>query len=125
MGEQKVKQLRSNLDRLKSFIDEYLVLAKARGLWTPKPLPTQNMLHRSHEAYSRCLNADSCHTVVLLNFIEQLRARSSPDRLPTLAEELSDACAQLQEEISSEQFLVCVGENVRGQFPQRAETRTP
>lgn len=123
--DQKVKQLKINLERLNGFIDDYLVLAKARGLSVPKPLPTQNMLHRAHEAFSRCLKSDACHTVTLLGVMDQLKARSSPERMPTLMEELTDACTQLQMELSSAQFLACVGDELRDQFPPLLEGPSP
>lgn len=48
--------------------------------------------------------------MLLLISLEELKARSSPDRLPQVMEGIGDACSQLQNVLTSPQFLERVGD---------------
>jgi len=111
---EKVQHLRGSLEALSEAVDFELVLARARGRKIQKPAPTQTMSARAHAAIDRAITGMDCHTVLLLSSLEELKTRSSPDRLPHVMEGIGDACSQLQSVLTSPQFLARVGDS----FPE-------
>ncbi|CAE8720578.1 unnamed protein product, partial [Polarella glacialis] len=107
---EKVQRLRSSLDALNSIVDSELVIAKARGRAVKKPCPTERMSAQGHAAMERAVCSKDSHTQLLLTTLEELRARSAPERLPHVVEGLGDACAQLQNVLSSPEFQARVGD---------------
>eukprot|EP00930_Biecheleria_cincta_P055430 TRINITY_DN4174_c0_g1_i1.p1 TRINITY_DN4174_c0_g1~~TRINITY_DN4174_c0_g1_i1.p1 ORF type:complete len:1046 (+),score=185.20 TRINITY_DN4174_c0_g1_i1:79-3216(+) len=107
---QKVQQLRSSLEGLNKAVDAEFVLARARGKTLKKPCPTERMSARGHAAIERAVVGRECHAQVLQQALEELRAKSSPDRLPHVMEGLGDACSQLQKVLASPEFRARVGD---------------
>merc|ERR1719436_1671949 len=93
---QKVQSLKNSLTAVSEAVDQELVIAKARGQKVKKPIPTERMCARAHHAIERAVTGRECHVQTLLKALEELRARSAPERLPNLMESLGDACSQLQ-----------------------------
>lgn len=119
--EAKVKELKTQMEQLNTAVVESFVLARARGASIPKPAPSERMLQRAHEAFDRAVdNRGDGHAQALLSALEQLRARSAPDRLPALEDSLSDACLQLQAAFGSADFLARVGDEHRDDFAKIA-----
>jgi len=107
---EKVQRLKGLLENLHRAVDDHLVVAKARGYAVEKPAPSQGMGKRAHDAIDRAAIRRSSHVQVLLQAMEELRQRSSPDRLPQVVAGIGDACMQLDAVLSSPQFLACVGD---------------
>ena len=112
---EKVQRLQTSLKGLSKAVDSELVIAKARGRTVKKPLPSDRMSSRAHAAVERALVGHDCHLSALLHTLEELKTRSSPERLPHVVEGLGDACVQLQNVLTSPQFRARVGDS----FPQR------
>lgn len=112
---EKVQRLQASLKGLSKAVDAELVIAKARGRTVKKPLPSDRMSSRAHAAVERALVGQDCHLSALLHTLEELKTRSSPERLPHVVEGLGDACVQLQNVLTSPQFRARVGDS----FPQR------
>ena len=112
---EKVQRLQCSLKGLSKAVDGELVIAKARGRTLKKPLPSERMASRAHAAAERALVGQDCHLSALLQALEELKTRSSPERLPHVVEGLGDACVQLQNVLTSPQFRARVGDA----FPQR------
>ncbi|CAL1155237.1 unnamed protein product [Cladocopium goreaui] len=112
---EKVQRLQASLKGLSKAVDAELVIAKARGRTVKKPLPSDRMSSRAHAAVERALVGQDCHLSALLHTLEELKTRSSPERLPHVVEGLGDACVQLQTVLTSPQFRARVGDS----FPQR------
>lgn len=108
--EQRVKQLKSNLETLNTHVEEALVLARARGSTVPGPVPTTQMRQRAAEAVDRAILARVNHYQEFVLSLEALRAKSDPERLPKLEEDLSDACTQLHASLTSTEFRMHIGE---------------
>jgi hypothetical protein len=110
----KVQRLKASLEQLNQAADEIYVLARAKGAAVPKPAPTSRMCSRAHSAIERAVTGRSSHVQLLLQTLEELRGRSSPERLPQVMEGLGDACSQLQCVLTSPEFRACVGDS----FPE-------
>eukprot|EP00438_Fugacium_kawagutii_P009523 Skav209796 [mRNA] locus=scaffold1201:194772:199557:- [translate_table: standard] len=111
---EKVQRLQTSLKGLNKAVDSELVIAKARGRTVKKPLPSDRMSSRAHAAVERALVGQDCHLSALLHTLEELKTKSSPERLPHVVEGLGDACVQLQNVLTSTQFRARVGDA----FPQ-------
>eukprot|EP00450_Noctiluca_scintillans_P026084 CAMPEP_0194515232 /NCGR_PEP_ID=MMETSP0253-20130528/47855_1 /TAXON_ID=2966 /ORGANISM="Noctiluca scintillans" /LENGTH=892 /DNA_ID=CAMNT_0039358963 /DNA_START=30 /DNA_END=2708 /DNA_ORIENTATION=+ len=111
---EKVQKLKSNMELLSKFVDGSLVLARARGISVEKPAPTDRMSARAHACIERAVVGRQSHAALLTQALEELRARSAPERLPNVMEGLGDACVQLHTVMSSEVFRACVGDS----FPE-------
>merc|ERR1711976_310408 len=109
----KVQKLRSSLETVNESVDQELVIAKACGRKVKKPIPSQQMSARAHGSIDRAIIASENHAQMLVNVLDDLRARSAPERLPQLVDTLGDACQQLQNVLFSSQFRARIG----GNFP--------
>lgn len=112
----KVTKLKGHLEWLHQFVDQVLVIAKAKGMRVDTPFPTDKMSHRAHDAYMRAVDGRDSHAQALLTSFEQLRQRSHPDRLPYVVESLGDACSNLQALLTSPDFQNRISN--RDAFPQ-------
>lgn len=108
---EKVHKLKKALEALDGTIERGLNLARARGQKIDSPAPTQKMTARANNAISRAITDRSSHSASLLKALEELRARSAPERLPHLAQGLGDACTQLQIMIASPEFRARIGDS--------------
>ncbi|CAJ1384661.1 unnamed protein product [Effrenium voratum] len=117
---EKVQRLQTCLKGLNKSVDSELIIAKARGRALKKPLPTERMSARAHAAMERALVGPDCHLVALMQSLEELKARSSPERLPHVVEGLGDACMQLQNVLTSSQFRARVGDTFPHHLPSLA-----
>eukprot|EP00928_Gymnodinium_smaydae_P083868 TRINITY_DN67106_c0_g1_i1.p1 TRINITY_DN67106_c0_g1~~TRINITY_DN67106_c0_g1_i1.p1 ORF type:complete len:597 (+),score=62.98 TRINITY_DN67106_c0_g1_i1:136-1791(+) len=106
----KVQRLRASLEGVNRAVDDELVIAKARGRSVKKPVPSERMSARGHAAIERAVVGLECHSQALLQALEELKARSSPERLPHVMDGLGDACAQLQKVLASPQFRERLGD---------------
>merc|ERR1712217_383284 len=86
-----------------------LVLAKARGRKVKPPCPSENQSARAHAAIERAITSTDSHTRLILSALEELRDKSSPERLPYVLEGLGDACTQLHDVMTSPAFRERVG----------------
>lgn len=111
---EKVQRLKANLEQFNQAADETYVMARAKGSAVPKPSPSSRMCSRAHSAIERAVTGRESHAQSLLQAIDELRTRSSPERLPQVTEGLGDACLQLQAVLSSSEFRACVGDS----FPE-------
>lgn len=109
----KVQRLSSNLEGLNKAIDDSYVIARARGTAVEKPGPSSRMSARAHAAIERAVIGRGAHVPSLLKAIDDLKSRSSPERLPHVMGGLGDACQSLRIALSSPDFRACVG----GAFP--------
>jgi hypothetical protein len=107
---EKVHRLKSNLENLNRAVDEHLIVARAKGYAVEKPAPSERMCQRARGAAERAVINNSSHVQLLLQAMEDLRQRSSPDRLPQVVEGIGAACMQLDAVLSSQQFRACVGD---------------
>jgi len=107
---EKVGKLKANLEGLREAVDNELVLAKAKGRKVKKPVPTEYMTGRAHAAIERAVVSKDCHSTLLLQTLEELKARSAPERLPHVIEGVSNACKSLQNVLTSQQFRARVGD---------------
>ncbi|CAK9050991.1 unnamed protein product, partial [Durusdinium trenchii] len=117
---EKVQRLQGALKGLSKAVDAELVIAKARGRTVKKPLPSERMSARAHAAIERALAGQDCHLTALLHSLEELKARSAPERLPHVVEGLGDACLQLQNVLTSPQFRARVGDSFPHHLPSLA-----
>lgn len=115
--EQKVMRLKQSLEELNAEVEDALVLAKSRGTRVEAPVPTNRMCSRAHEAIDRAVIGQENHAKALMTVLEQLRARSAPERLPKVIDSLNDACVQLQAALTSSQFRLHVGDSNFAEFP--------
>lgn len=92
---EKVMQLRSNLDRLSKEVDDVLVL--------------ERMSKRANEALQRAVSGRDPHVQALLHSLDELKAKSAPDRLPDVTESIMDACESLKAIFASEMFRARIG----------------
>merc|ERR1719253_1558648 len=79
---EKVVRLKSVLENLKRAVDDNLIVAKAKGYVVEKPTPSHKMCQRASLAIDRSVIQSASHVQALLKAVEDLRQRSSPDRLP-------------------------------------------
>jgi hypothetical protein len=108
---EKVLRLRVLLENLKRAVDNHLIVAKSRGYAVEKPAPSQRMGQRAHLAIERAVVQSSSNVQMLLQAVEDLRQRSSPERLPQVVRGIGDACIQLDAVLSSQEFRSCVGDS--------------
>jgi len=120
--QEKVLKLRKNLELISQDVDEALVLAPARGRPAEKPLPSDQMCARGHEALQRSISGRESHAQALSQILEELKARSAPERLPYVRESLGDACLQLQTVFSSTEFRERVGTDAFSALPAIVES---
>mmetsp|Transcript_94118 Transcript_94118/g.266290 ORF Transcript_94118/g.266290 Transcript_94118/m.266290 type:complete len:602 (+) Transcript_94118:53-1858(+) len=113
----KVQHLKANLEALSQAVDNVLVLGKARGRSVKKPAPSERMSARAHAAIDRAITSRESHASLLLAALEELRARSAPERLPHVMGSITDACQQLQSVLSSAQFRMRVGDSFPEDLP--------
>jgi len=106
----KVLQLKVSLEHLSGYIDDVLVLARARKASVEKPCPSARMSARAHAAVQRAVIGRDSHAPLLLQTMEELKSRSAPERLPFVMEGLGDACMQLQRALGSPEFRARVGD---------------
>eukprot|EP00930_Biecheleria_cincta_P034939 TRINITY_DN24077_c0_g1_i1.p1 TRINITY_DN24077_c0_g1~~TRINITY_DN24077_c0_g1_i1.p1 ORF type:complete len:673 (-),score=112.96 TRINITY_DN24077_c0_g1_i1:31-2049(-) len=106
---EKVQRLKICLERLNCTLDAAHVLARARGQHVAKPAPSPRMCSRARQAIERALIGRSSHVNQLTQLIDDLRARSAPERLPHVAKGLGDAWFSLQGVLSSPEFRAHVG----------------
>lgn len=107
----KVNTVKKLLVGLNEAVDANLVLPVAKGEKVDKPVPSTRMVQVASGAIARAVTGGESHAQKLLQAIEDLKARSSKDRLPAVLEGLGDACAQLDAVLSSPQFRACVGDS--------------
>jgi len=130
---EKVLRLKGHLEGLNRAVDENLIVASARGYAVEKPAPSQRMGQRAHLAIERAVVQSSSHVHSLLQALEDLRQRSSPDRLPQVVAGIGDACIQLDAVLSSSEFRACVGDRFPSlpritdspRFQNQIEARAP
>lgn len=108
---EKVLQLKGHLESLNRAVDDNLVIASARGYAVEKPKPSQLMGKRAHLAIERAVIKSGSHSQSLLQAIEDLRQRSSPDRLPQVVAGIGNACLHLDAVLTSPDFRKCVGDH--------------
>jgi hypothetical protein len=108
---EKVHRLKSHLESIDRAVDQHLIVARARGYKVEKPAPTERMNKRARGTIERAVINNTSHAQLLLQAMEELRQRSSPDRLPQVMEGIGDACMQLDQVLSSQQFRACVGDH--------------
>ncbi|CAK0904877.1 unnamed protein product [Prorocentrum cordatum] len=106
----KVQTLKGCLEAVNKAVDQELVIAKARGRKVKAPAPTDRQSARAHASIERAVTGRDSHVSALLQLLEDLKARSAPERLPALMDNLGDACQQLEGVLSSQQFRLCVGD---------------
>ncbi|CAK0848443.1 unnamed protein product [Prorocentrum cordatum] len=94
----KVQRLKGCLEEVNKAVDQELVIAKER------------MSARAHASIERAVTGRDSHAAALLQLLEDLKARSAPERLPSLMDSMGDACMQLEGVLSSPQFRTCVGD---------------
>mmetsp|Transcript_31421 Transcript_31421/g.56974 ORF Transcript_31421/g.56974 Transcript_31421/m.56974 type:complete len:716 (+) Transcript_31421:74-2221(+) len=119
---EKVLKLKQNLEVLSQDVDEALVLAPARGKPAEKPLPSDQMCARGHEALQRSISGREGHAQALQQVLEELKTRSAPERLPCVRESLGDACLQLQAVFASREFRERVGSDAFSALPAIIES---
>lgn len=108
---EKVHRLKRHLEGVSKAVDQHLVVASAQGYAVEKPRPTQRMGERASLAIYRAAGQpEGSHVTLLLKALEDLRQRSSPDRLPKVVASIGDACMQLDAVLSSQRFRACVGD---------------
>lgn len=105
----KLALLRTNLSALTTEVDATYVLAKAKGEEVERPAPSRNMSMRAHAAMERAVSCQGAHLPSLLQAIEELKARSMPERLPQLREDLGGACKALEAVLTSADFRAIAG----------------
>jgi len=110
----KVHRVKSHLEKLNDAVEGAYVLARARGGKVEKPAPSTRMSARAHASIERAVTGRDTHVQALLQAIDELRARSSPERLPHVMEGLGDACTALRSVLTSLEFRARVG----GSFPE-------
>lgn len=115
---QSVNRLRQHLELVNNAVEQIYVLAPARGEAVGGPSPSERMCVRAHEARKRCVSNRGAHLPALLQTIDELKARSSLDRLPAVVEDMTDACRSLHGLLSSPEFLSRVGKRA---FPCSTE----
>jgi hypothetical protein len=108
---EKVQKVQTNVNKLNEFLEKGLVIARAKGKNPAGPKPTNLMCERAHNAISRAITNRPSHAQGMLQCLEDLRARSAPERLPHLLGSLGDACVQLQMVMNSEEFRARVGDD--------------
>uniref|UniRef100_A0A7S1Q6U4 Uncharacterized protein n=1 Tax=Alexandrium catenella TaxID=2925 RepID=A0A7S1Q6U4_ALECA len=106
----KVQRIRGNLERLNGAVEDVYVLGRARGARVERPAPSNQMIARAHACIERAVTGRSSHVLALLQTFEELRARSSPERLPHVMEGLGDACMALRTVLASPEFRAHVGD---------------
>lgn len=119
----KVQSLRSNLEQLNEALDQTYVLARARGMPIEKPAPSNTMGVRAHACIERAVNGRSSHAQVLLQVIDDLKAKSAPDRLPHVAEGITDACMGLHGVLQSPEFRSVFGNSALPELPPQGAPR--
>jgi hypothetical protein len=107
---EKVHRLKYHLERVNASLEAVYVLGRARGLAVEKPAPSTRMFARASAALGRAIVGKSSHVEELMKTVEQLKARSAPERLPHVAKELSDACMTLQHVLASTEFRAVAGD---------------
>jgi len=105
------QKVQTHVGRLNDFLEKNLTIARARGQKPPGPQPTNRMCERAHNAIARAVTNRPSHVQSLLQSLEDLRARSAPERLPHLLGSLGDACAQLQMVMNSDEFRARAGDD--------------
>jgi hypothetical protein len=118
---QKVLKLKTKLESLNKAVDDCLVVKKWSGYAVEKPTPSERMGQRASMAIERAVNQSSNHAQLLLERIEELRQKSSKDRLPEVKAKLCDACKQLDAVFKSSQFRACVGDSFPTDLPQLSD----
>jgi len=108
---EKVHALKKTMESLNEAVDRALVLPAARRESIPKPVPSEHMRKRAHEAMERAISHTESHVHLLVKAIEDLKARSQPDRLPQVMNCIANACVRLDAVLSSPQFRACVGDS--------------
>ncbi|CAE8605741.1 unnamed protein product, partial [Polarella glacialis] len=111
---EKLQRLKFHLEKLNGTLDDVYVLGRARGQPAEKPAPSSRMCARAHAAIERALLGRACHYTQLTQLVDELKSRSAPERLPHVAEGISDACSSLQGILGSEEFRAHVGDS----FPE-------
>jgi hypothetical protein len=106
---EKVSRLKNHLENLKRAVDG-IAVASAKGYTVEKPMASQRMGQRASLAIERSIVHSNCHAEALLKAVEELRQRSSPDRLPQVVAGIGDACHQLDAVLCSQEFRACVGD---------------
>jgi len=106
---EKTQRIKHALEELNQYVDNELVIARARGRKIKKPAPSECQSSRAHSSISRAVIGRDCHSQALLRVLEELRASSSAERLPHVMEGLGEACVHLRDALSSRQFRLCVG----------------
>lgn len=106
----KVQTLKGCLEAISKGVDQELVIAKARGRKVKSPAPTDRQSARAHASIERAVTGRDSHVSALLQLLEDLKARSAPERMPALMDNLGEACTQLEGVLSSQQFRLCVGD---------------
>jgi len=106
----KISRVKGNLEFLGASVDKAYVLARARGMRIEKPAPTDRMCSRGRACIERATIGRSNHVQALLQLVEELKARSAPERLPSVAGSLGDACSTLQAILGSAAFRASVGD---------------
>lgn len=107
---EKVQRLRANLDQINEAFEGAYVLARARLGRVEKPAPSDRMTARAHSCIERAVTSRSSHAQALGQAIEELKARSAPERLPTVSGSLGDACKTLQAILQSTEFRASIGD---------------
>eukprot|EP00928_Gymnodinium_smaydae_P083719 TRINITY_DN66952_c0_g1_i1.p1 TRINITY_DN66952_c0_g1~~TRINITY_DN66952_c0_g1_i1.p1 ORF type:complete len:655 (+),score=95.81 TRINITY_DN66952_c0_g1_i1:78-2042(+) len=127
----KVHMLKNVLTRLNDAVEEIYIIARARGQSVPKPAPTSRMCARAHASIERAVTGrGGGHVQAMAQFLEDLKARSAPERLPHVTEGLGDACLALQAALSSPELRARLGDVVpflpalsNGAVPQPSRPR--
>eukprot|EP00931_Biecheleriopsis_adriatica_P026440 TRINITY_DN16096_c0_g3_i1.p1 TRINITY_DN16096_c0_g3~~TRINITY_DN16096_c0_g3_i1.p1 ORF type:complete len:706 (+),score=140.58 TRINITY_DN16096_c0_g3_i1:93-2210(+) len=107
---EKVQLLKRHLVSLNDTLDTAYVLGRARGQSVQKPAPSARMCSRARASIERALIGRNCHADQLVQIVDELRVRSSPERLPHVAKGLGDACMTLQDVLGSTEFRAHVGD---------------
>lgn len=107
----KIVRLKGHMESLHNAVDKNIIEAFAKGYAVEKPAPSQKMRQRASLAIERSIVHSDCHIQALLQAVEELKQRSSPERLPEVKKRIGDACFQLDNVLSSPEFRACVGDN--------------
>lgn len=115
---QKVLCLKAHLENMYKAVDDCLVLKQAHGYPVEKPTPSGRMIQRAGIAIERAVKQDGNHAQSLLDKIEELRLKSSKDRLPEVRARIGDACVQLDAVFSSPKFRAIMGDSFPSGLPR-------
>lgn len=106
----KLNCLKGSLEHINEAVESAYVLARARQGRVEKPAPSDRMCSRAHACIERAVTGRSSHAKALGQAIEELKARSAPERLPMVTGSLGDACKTLQVILQSPEFRDSVGD---------------